>query len=177
MCLLGTVDAAAAATNPYLGFGNRLAAVVGRLRAITATSAAEKNSAAAAAAAGNTASALLTAYEHGAAAGECNGRGEECPLDDYFLLEAQSERAGKARAVRRRRKGRRRKRESSDRRPGPGHDPGAGATKETARVRGPPYDRRRLKAVQGAGGKRRSPNRRAWLNVSRGEISLRWKLD
>ena len=161
MCLLVTVDgassAAAAAINPYVQFGNRLEAVVGRLRVIAAAPAEKDPSAAASA---NTASALLAAYEHGAAAVECAGRGDECPLEDYFLLEAQSERGGEARTVRRRRRGRRRKRES----PHPGK--GSGATKETDRGQRLLPDRRRSKAVHGADARRQSPNRRAWLNVS-----------
>ena len=170
MCLLGTVDgassAAAAAINPYVQFGNRLEAVVGRLRVMAAAAAAVSDKDSSAAAAANAASALLAAYEHGAAAAECVGRGDECPLEDYFLLEAQSERGGEARTVRRRRRGRRRKREVRGS-PNPGR--GSGATKETAGGAGGQRllpNRRRSKAVHGAGERRRSPNRRAWLNVS-----------
>ena len=171
MCLLGTVDgsssAAAAAINPYVQFGNRLEAVVGRLRVTAAAAVSDKDSSAAAAA--KAASALLAAYEHGAAAAECEDLGDECPLEDYFLLEAQSERGGEARTVRRRRRGRRRKREVRGS-PNPGR--GSGATKETAGGAGGAGgqrllpNRRRSKAVHGAGERRRSPNRRAWLNVS-----------
>ena len=168
MCLLGTVDgaspAAAAALNPYFGFGNRLEAVVGHLRAAAVS--AEKDPSATAAA--RTASALLAAYEHGAAEADCEGVGDECPLEDYFLLEAQSGRGGKARTVRRRRRGRR-KREARGppaRYPGKARK-GAGTTKENAAGgQRRPHKRRRSKAVQGAVARRQSPNRRAWLNVS-----------
>ena len=169
MCLLGAVDgaspAAAAALNPYIGFGNRLGAVVGHLRVAASTAvSAEKDPSATAAA--RTASALLSAYEHGDVEADCKGVGEECPLEDYFLLEAQSERGGKARTVRRRRRGRR-KREA---RGPPARCPGkgAGTTKENAAAGGQkrPHNRRRSKAVHGAGARRQSPNRRAWLNVS-----------
>ena len=166
MCLLGTVDgassAAAAAVNPYVQFGNRLEAVVGRLRVMAAVAVSEKGSSAAAA---NAASALLAAYDHGTAAAECVGRGDECPLEDYFLLEAQSERGGEARTVRRRRRGRRKREVRGS--PNPGR--GSGATKETAEEAGgqrllPNWGR--SMAVHGAVERRRSPNRRAWLNVS-----------
>ena len=169
MCLLGTVDgespAAAAALNPYVGFGNRLEAVVRHLPAAAASAAATERDPSATAAA-RTASALLAAYEHGAAEADCEGVGDECPLEDYFLLEAQSERGGKARTVRRRRRGRR-KREA--RGPPPARYPGkgAGTTKENAAGgQRRPHKRRRSKAVHRAGARRQSPNRRAWLNVS-----------
>ena len=167
MCLLGTVDGASsavAAINPYVGFGNRLEAVVGRLRVIAA--AAEKDPSSAAAAA-DTASALLAAYEHGAAAAECEDLGDECPLEDYFLLEAQSERGGKARTVQRGRRRGRRKRES----PRPGK--GSGASRGTARGRRLPPNRRRSKAVHSVDARQRSPNRRAWFNVSLSKVIKR----
>merc|ERR1719245_1264406 len=104
------------------------------------------------------ASALLAAYEHGAAEADCEGVGDECPLEDYFLLEAQSGRGGKARTVRRRRRGRR-KREA---RGPPARHPGrgAGTTKENAAGgQRRPHKRRRSKAVQGGVARRQSPNR------------------
>ena len=122
------------------------------------------------------------------------GLGEECPLADYFLLEAQSD------TTKRRRRGKREVRGGTPESPSSAEDrlstvpeKGSGGTKEAGRgwqrQQQKLAEQKRSRAVHSGGENRRrrvvqrrrrppqTPNRRYWLNVSKNMFTIWVGLD
>lgn len=81
LCLLGTLKEADVPTSD---FGYRLQLMIGGLRSVSRRE--EKDASAAA-----TADALLASFDFGLSNDDCGEVGSLCPLEDYFLIEAQAD--------------------------------------------------------------------------------------